>query len=279
MTYDVMGLSALQYDPCRYDGSRLVFRGPARCLDDPYAVFLGGTETYGRFIEKPFPALLEEALGVTCVNLGIPNAGIDVFATDPFVRSAANRSRVTVLQVLGAQNLSNRFYTVHPRRNDRFVSASATLRAIYKGFDFTEIHFTGHMLRELHKVSSEQFELLRLELQNAWVARMRLFIRNVPGKICLLWIGRRAPGENENLSSGPLDLTDPAFVTRSMMSAVMNERTELVEVVASPEAIAQGTEGMLFNNMESAAAKEMLGPAVHQQAAARLETTLMRLLA
>ena len=53
-------------------------------------------------------------------------AGTDDLRDSPALAVA----RLTVLQVTGAQNMSNRFYSVHPRRNDRFLKASPLLRAM-----------------------------------------------------------------------------------------------------------------------------------------------------
>ncbi len=36
---------------------------------------------------------------------------------------------------MGAQNLSNRFYAVHPRRNDRFLRASTLMKTIFREVD------------------------------------------------------------------------------------------------------------------------------------------------
>jgi hypothetical protein len=128
MTYYALGAGALDYLPCRYGTSKLLFRGPRRPLKEPYIAFLGGTETYGKFIANPFPELIEQSIGRTCVNLGCVNAGVDVFATDPQIVKIASGADVTVLQLMGAHNMSNRFYTVHPRRKDRFLKPSTLLQ-------------------------------------------------------------------------------------------------------------------------------------------------------
>ncbi|MDW4500538.1 DUF6473 family protein [Sulfitobacter sp. D35] len=275
MSFDARGKGSLNYGPCQYDRTRLMFRGPRRRLDAPYIAFLGGTETYGKYIRTPFPALVETALGVNCVNFGIPNAGIDAFANDIFVLDAAHGAEVTVLQVLGAHNLSNRFYTVHPRRNDRFVAASKALRGIFKDVDFAEFNFNKHMLRDLHALAPDRFEVVRDEIQTAWVSRMRTFLDRIPGRTLLLWIGREAPGDNPDLEVEPLDTAcEPLMVTRAMLDAVAQEADGVVEVVASEAALAAGTEGMVFNPMDAAVAAEMLGPKVHGEVAAQLETVL-----
>ena len=64
MAYDYAGEGSLDYFPCRYGRSRLLFRGPRRDLGGRYAVVLGGIEAYGRYIPQPYPALLEDGLGL-----------------------------------------------------------------------------------------------------------------------------------------------------------------------------------------------------------------------
>ncbi|MGC1495862.1 MAG: DUF6473 family protein [Sulfitobacter sp.] len=266
MTYDALGPGALDYLPCRYGTSKLLFRGPRRDLDRPYLSFIGGTETYGKFIKSPFPALVEESVGRTCVNFGLPNAGIDAFAHDSFVVNAAAKGDVTIIQVLGAQNMTNRFYAVHPRRNDRFVSASTLLSTIYREVDFADFHFNKHMLSRLLLVSPERFAAVRGELQQAWLARMRLMLGQIQGKKILLWCADHLPpkgGDNDKSALG----ADPLFITREMMDEMAAHVTKVVEVVASPQAIEAGTEGMIFSQMEAMAAAEIMGPIAHKEIA------------
>lgn len=269
MTYDALGPGPLDYLPCRYGTSKLLFRGPKRNLDEPYIAFLGGTETYGKFIAEPFPALVEKAVGTPCVNFGQINAGVDAFSTDPFVLSATEGADITVVQVLGAQNMTNRFYGVHPRRNDRFVEASNLLRTIYREVDFMDFNYNKHLLQSLLDVSAERFEAVRNELQEAWLARTKLMLRQIRGKSLLLWVANQPPepaGQPFGEKLGP----DPLFVTREMVDEVRALATEMVEVVVSPAAQQAGTEGMLFNEFDAAAAAETMKPAGHEETAAAL---------
>ncbi|MBD3665947.1 DUF6473 family protein [Sulfitobacter aestuariivivens] len=265
MTYDVLGAGALDYLPCRYGTSRLLFRGPRRNLSKPFAAFIGGTETYGKFIEKPFPALIEEEIGLTCANFGTINAGVDVFLHDPFVVEATGDARVTVMQIMGTQNMSNRFYSVHPRRNDRFVKASVLLSTIYREVDFSEFHFNKHMLKTLLDISQDRFDVVRSELQQAWVARMRMMLSQFSGKVVLVWFANHAPARGRAASIALGD--DPLFVTREMVDEIAPLATEYVEVTASKEAMEAGTDGMVFSQMETLAAQQMLGPKAHQEVA------------
>jgi len=271
MAYERPGETSLDYMPCRYGASKLLFRGPRRSLSGRYAAFLGGTETYGKFVPRPYPALVEARTGLKCVNFGWPNAGIDVFLNDADVLAAAANSAVSVLQVPPAQNMSNRFYRVHPRRNDRFLEASAMLRAIYPEVDFTEFHFNRHMLARLQETSPERFCMLREELQTAWRARMRLLIEQIAAPVILLWMSRHPM---EGAAEVPDIRADPAFVTREMIDDLARVALTVVDATASVNAIRAGTHGMVFSEFDTVAAGELLGPAAHDEAAAKLAAVL-----
>lgn len=269
MSNESMGPGALDYLPCRYGTSKLVFRGPRRDLTKPFVAFVGSTETYGKFIAAPYPSLVERSLELPCVNFGLMNAGIDAFVHDPFVVETASQADVTVVQVMGAQNMTNRFYAVHPRRNDRFVSASTLLQTIYREVDFSEFHFNKHMLNDLRTLSPDRFETVKMELQQAWLARMRLMLGGIKGKTILLWFSLTAPPEQDAADATGLG-GDPLFITRQMIDEVTSMVTKVVQVNVSPEAANGGTQGMVFGELDAPAAQQMLSPLAHEEAAAAL---------
>ena len=163
MAYERPDESPLDYHFCRYGKSKTLFRGPKRNLTPGYIAFIGGSETFGRYIEVPFANLVEEGIGKPCLNFGAINAGIDAFVEDHSVIDLCNSAKTTVIQIMGAQNMSNRFYTVHPRRNDRFLKASVILQTIYREVDFTDFSFTRHMLGTLQTISPGKFEAVEAE--------------------------------------------------------------------------------------------------------------------
>ena len=284
MTYDATGQGGLDYFPCRYGRSRLLFRGPRRRLAGDYALFLGGTETYGRFIAKPFPALIEDATGLKCVNFGWQNAGVDAFLNDATVMEVASQARVTVVQIMGAQNMSNRFYAVHPRRNDRFLNASGLMKQMFRDVDFTDFTFNRHMLSALRQLSPDRYLMIREELKEAWVARMRHLLQGIGGRTVLLWFAdhpaRQVDTCDDVLKFAPGDDLgrDPLFVDGQMIDVLRPLVTEVVEVAASPQALARGTEGMIFSPLEAPAAAGLMGPLAHQEVADVLGPCLQRMM-
>ncbi len=269
MTYAFSGEGALDYMPCRYGRSRLLFRGPRRDVSGRYAVVLGGIESYGRYIPEPYPALLEAGLDLPVVNLGCPNTGPDAWLNDPAVMEIVSRAVVTVVQVPGAADLTNRLYTVHSRRNDRFLQASPVLQAIYRGVDFTDFSFTRHMLRSLFEAGPERFALVADELRSAWGARMTALLARVPGQKVLLWMADRPPGPRRDAPLG-----EPVLVDAAMLEGVAERADALVTVTPGAVAGWKGLEGMVFPAMAEPAARGLPGVAAHQEVAAALRPVL-----
>jgi len=267
--------SPLDYFPCQYGASKQVFRGPKRCLDGDFAAFIGGIETYGKFIDMPFPALVECETGLRSVNLGCTNAGIDAFFNDKSLLEICCRARVTVVEVLGAQNMSNRFYSVHPRRNDRFLRASRMLEKTYPEVDFTDFSFTRHLLTTLAEISSDKFELLVDELREAWLARMKMMLSQIDGQVILLWLADQAPPDG--VAGNPYG-SDPMFVDRSMVDALSGHVSRTVEIVGAEDERSRGMGEMFFRDSEQLAAAEMLGPVVHRRTTSALAPIIKALM-
>jgi hypothetical protein len=267
MAYEYPGAGALDYSPCSYGGSTLLFRGPMAHLDRPYVAVLGGTATYGRFVQYPFPTLLADHLGHSVANLGIQNAGLDVFLDDETILDIARRAAVVVLQVPGALNHSNRFYSVHPRRNDRFLAASPALRALYPKVDFTEFAFTRHLMAALLAADADRFTLIRQELRAVWQERMSALLSRLPPNVVLIRLRHLVapPGTvHPDLESEPL------FVDDRLLSRVRIKGAEVVEITASQSAMDQGLGEMFINATEASQAALLPNPAYHREIADRL---------
>ncbi|SFR56983.1 hypothetical protein SAMN04488005_2978 [Yoonia tamlensis] len=274
MKQEVFPTTGIGIRACTYGQSKVVFRGPRKSLDQPYMAFVGSTETYGKFIQEPFASLVEQELHQTCVNFGCVNGGIDAFVNDDSVLDICRGAEMTVLQIMGANNLSNRFYSVHPRRNDRFVDASSVLQAIYEDVDFSEFSFTRHMLGALHDKSPRRFEIVVNELRQAWSARMKTLLDKLGSRVVLLWFSEE-PLSDQDWAMRPAQLqTEPLFITASMVDELRPLVKDVVVVNPSRAALAQGVTGMVFPPAQEAMASEMLGVRCHEEAGAQLASAI-----
>lgn len=267
MSIEQRGRMPLDYQPAILPGSPLRFRGPLDLEGGAPVVCIGGSETFGRFIHAPFPAQLDQALPRPVLNLGVVNAGLDVLMNDPAINGAIGSASAVVVQITSAHNMTNRFYSVHPRRNDRFLRASTMLRTIYPNVDLTEFHFTRHLLNHLMELSADRFEIIRTELAAAWVARMRRLIERTKAPVHLVWLSNHAPGQQEAADEFG---TDPLFVTRDMLDAIRVHAASLTIAVPEEASEIGKTQGKFFGPKEEAAARLLPGPDVHDRAALEL---------
>ncbi|MCL6284489.1 DUF6473 family protein [Ruegeria sp. 2012CJ41-6] len=264
MSYQVPGATSPDEMTCYYGNSRLPVRGPRRDLDARYVACLGGTETFGRFVTAPYSELLERKLKRKSVNLGGVNCGLDAWLGDPDLIDIAKGAELCVLQLPALQQLSNRFYRVHPRRNDRFLRASDGLQALYPDVDFTEFHFTGHLMRHLQAADAERFETIKTELERAWLNRMQHLISVLDTNVVLL----RLQIETEDM------IGDPAPVSAGMLARIAPQAQAVLDIPVRPAGQSMELGDMIFGTLQQPAAEHMLGPATHQVIADRLTRTI-----
>lgn len=257
MSYEGAGAAVPGVEICCYGASRLPVRGPRRELQEPYLAFLGGSDTFGRHVPRPFPDLVEAGLGRTCVNLGAPNAGLDSYLNDPVLLDIAAGAHGVVVQLAGISDLGNRFFRVHPRRNDRFLEPTPLLRAIYRDVDFTEFSFNRHMLASLEALSAKRFAPLRDELRRVWLARMKLLIGRMRGRVTLLWLHYDGAETGFDVARSQVEELRP------LVQSVLEFR------VLGAEAAGE-MDDMVYAPLQAPAAARLLGPASHARIATRL---------
>jgi hypothetical protein len=263
MSYPFSGAGALDYFPCRYGRSRLQFRGPRRDIAGDYIVALGGTETYGRFIAEPWPLLVEQSCGRVMVNLGCVNAGVDVYLEDRATLDIAAGASLRILQIPGAINLTNRFYQVHPRRNDRLITVTPELRTLYPDMDFTEFNFTRHLVHTLALQGHERFAIVAMELASVWRQKMVRLLSEIGGPTILLWLAEAPPPQPSDrlrLSQGM-----PPLVDQMMLGAIAPLANAYIQVV--PRRWGGSLEGKCFAPLETPAALAVPGTRTHEQIA------------
>ena len=222
------------YDMYRFGRSRQIFRGPQPDLRGHYIASIGGSYTFGRFTDSPFPTLLGDELGLTSLNLGADGAGAGFFLGDPEVKQAASNARLCVVQIMSASSISNRMFTVRPRRNLRLHEVSELMYGVFPEVEFERFAFVRPMLNYLEKLDPERFKLVENEMKNAWIGRTQTLLSSLQTRTILFWFARRDPEEPApEIDGDPTSTAYPEYVDRAMIDTVKQVSDAYVECVTS----------------------------------------------
>lgn len=263
MSYQAINAGLPADNMCNYGRSKLRFRGPKRALSSPYLACLGGEETFGRFVDTPFPAALECRLDRRCINLGSLFSGGEALTQDADLLEIANRSEICVLQVPGLLGQSNRFYRVHPRRNDRVIAPTQDLVALYPEEDFTEIHFVRHLMARLREHSDDRFAEIVQELRRVWLDNFVTFLKRVDSPVVLLALNVDE-GKQGSISDNPIS------IGLTLTEALRPYCAAIITLNVQVSGVSDELEDMLFGTLQQPIAEHVIGPATHRKIADRL---------
>ncbi|MEM0944366.1 MAG: DUF6473 family protein [Pseudomonadota bacterium] len=270
------------YETHTFGRMHQIFRGPMPDLTRPYIAYLGSSATFGRFTDRPFATLTAEALGLTAVNFGTEGAGPGYFLEDADILPVANGARACVIELMGARALSNRMYTVRPRRNERMARPAQLLRGLYPEVDFRQFAKVANMLTYLKALDAARFRLVENEIRSAWSARMAALLAALEVPTILLWISPRSPAERPG--RGDVTWRYPHFVDDELLASSTPGAAGLVECIGEqglPQDLTKDGQPVLFRPTgEPILANERLpSPALHARAAELLTPLLADLIA
>ena len=270
------------YKAYRFGRAQQIFRGPQPDLRGPYIASLGAAHTFGRYSDRPFPVLLGEAVSMPSLNLGTDGAGPGFFLSDPEVRQAACDAKLCVVQVMSASTVSNRMYTVRPRKNVRIQKVSDLLYGIFPEVDFSRFAFVRPMLTHLNQVDPDRFKLVVNEMKNAWIGRTQTLLTSLHAKTLLFWFSQRAPDDPPTDPGDPAG-DYPAFVDKAMVDTVAGSADAYVECVTDvglPQDLTVDGRTVLYRPSGAPIEqnREFPSPEMHQAASEALMPEVRRLL-
>ncbi len=225
-------------------------------------VCTGGDETYGRFVERPYAAILEERLDRRCLNLGSLFCGVEALCRDEGLFKLLNGAELCILQAPDVLRQSNHYYQVHPRRNDRVLTPTSDLIDLYPEVDFTDVHFVCHLMRLLKRHQDARFEVVVEELRRNWVRQISDLLQRLDTPVILL-----ALKVLENKDGGDLVERSGVAISQQMVEAVRPFSAECVELPTYVSGQSDALEDMLFGTLQQPMAEHMIGPAAHRSIA------------
>ncbi|MEM9267346.1 MAG: DUF6473 family protein [Pseudomonadota bacterium] len=169
----------------RFGRSDTVYRGSAPDFSQPYVAVVGASETYGPYVDLPYPALLNQELPNQVLNFGFTGGGPNFVLRDPVLLEACNRAEVVVLSVSHAWAVTNRLYTVGHTQNTALHEISEQLAIMFPSVDLDQFEYVRPMVAALARAHPENFQVLEMELREAWLARMRDLVDRIEAPIVL----------------------------------------------------------------------------------------------
>jgi hypothetical protein len=102
----------IDYKPWSLDGFKHHFRGPGPKSLAPGNFFIcfGAAQTYGCYVEKPFPELLSGKLGLENFNAGYAGAAPAFFLNNDLYIDYANKSKFAIIQIMSGRGESNSYF-------------------------------------------------------------------------------------------------------------------------------------------------------------------------
>ena len=204
-------------------------RGPliSRQSQKKYGVCLGAASTFGRFVNQPYPRLLQTHLKLPVINLGYGGAQPSLYLEDKGLLEIVNNAEFAVIEVMSARGYPNSIFD-----NRDHHSAFLKRRDISdEPFDFSDNVYRNWLRR--NSDNGRPKEVLFETRQAYMTAFSNLLSAIRPPKI-LFWFSQRRPAYSLDLRTlrGFMGKF-PHFVDETMVNDLRKQCDTYVEVVST----------------------------------------------
>lgn len=243
MSYDERDWEVVDYQVYELGEEKLPARGPrpAELPKGGYLVCFGAAQTFGAFCEKPYPALLQERLGMPVLNLGFGGAGPSFFLKHPELISLANDAAAVVVQVMSARSVSNSKYEsdgtdflVSKASGEKLSGQETFARSLEKDLGWWKFRGKRHVAKALAAVGGLSTKKMVRENRTNYVAEYEALMDKLTVPKVLLWWSQRPPAYTEHYDRvQALFSAYPQLVNQPMVDAIKPKAARYVESVTS----------------------------------------------
>lgn len=280
-TYQRSDTAICDYEEYRLALSPLLFRGPAPSPRNPRKIAIfGATQSFGRYVTRPFSHLLSDYFGVDTANMSYSGAGPEFYTRRPELVDHANRTELLVLQVMSARSGDTFLYRIVREANVR-----------RRGFfEATPARNPQHLIDEfIQQCGADAARSLLNDMRQRYMEATNDLLDMIKVPVVLLWFSRRTPAYQPSYGSQYGLLSSfPHAVDEEMVMAISKRTTAYCECVSKsgdPHQLVNRFTGELEYQGQGAARTCINGyyptPAMHQDAFDALSSTIkkMKLLA
>lgn len=211
------------------------FRGPAplNLAEGGYIACIGGSQTLGRFVERPYPRLVAEALGMQALNLGHGGGKPQYFLQSPGVLEHVNKASFAIVQIMTARGVASSAFEpadIHSAMmwDKRPGGASGKV--------FADVAYRRLVAEE----SPDRVAAVLAEIRSSWLREMGALLQAILVPKILLWFSTRDPDSNAGFRDPKATQPNfpwfvyPHFVNRSMVNVLRPMVSGYVEYVGHP---------------------------------------------
>ncbi len=202
-------------------------RGPIPVdLAKDFIACVGGAHTLGRFVQSPYPALLQKQLDIPVLNLGHGGGKPEFYLQSEAFIDVINKAKCAVVQVMSARGSPNRFLT--PTSHTHNIMKIAEGISSSKNPIFVDAAY-GKLLKQCQP--ERVLEAIN-ETRANWVAEMGNLLDRIQVPKILFWFSVRTPSYVERFDNPHALLGDyPELVTESMIEALKPKVQGYVECI------------------------------------------------
>jgi hypothetical protein len=210
------------------------FRGPL--TRGPGAIaWLGAAQTFGRYVDDPFPAIVGRRIGFGTLNLGGAGTSPEYYLRHPELLDEASRCPVAVVQVMSARGIDN----------SAFRSAQGRVGGVRTdtGAPTESVHVIDGLLA---RGDTDGARRLVRESQRAWVEKTLGLLGALDCRTVLLYVSFDEPPDDVVVDGRVVRKGFPQLVDADMVRSVTTSADRFVSVVSRagiPQAVrdARGT--------------------------------------
>jgi len=274
LTYGRADDGFITYRTFRFGSKGQIYRGHPPESPEPIAACIGAAQTFGRYVEYPYPELLEARLAQPVDNFGTGGAGPDFFANESDVIAACNRAKVVVVQVMSGRSVSNRFFTVNPLRNARIHAISAELYELAGDPSLGKFVFAHDLLRFLAIRHPRAFAEVIGDARQRWIASYSVLMERLTPPKILFWFSTRPP-EGDSMKF-------PQLIDEATLESVLSTADLFVSCVSQagmPQSLLRNGRAVLTGGRGQPRTSNTYypSPEMHQLAADSLAAPITRL--
>ena len=184
---------AVIYARSQPTGARVELRNPPAIYDtrEPYVACIGSAATFGRLVARPFPALLQERLGMPVLNLGVGGARPGIFLEDEALMRLVRGATCVVVEAMSARGYATDLFV--PEHD--FTNLGRPPSEKSDEGPPTESTFVDNVYRRAFlKHDSAKIDAARMICRAAYIHDMKRIAAITAGRGVLLYFSARPSG-------------------------------------------------------------------------------------